>query len=149
MSKYIPRKRGPYRRLKPTQFELKWGVDCETLAREENVTTTCLHMRVYLYGTPYQRAPKPHPLEAKFGMTPYQIAQLLNINLSCVQMRFKKWGTPFIITSPKRPAAPLNPAKIRPNVYKGWLHPRHPDYAAWVEKCEKLQENIRYVDTTQ
>jgi len=54
---------------KITQFEHKWGIDAIRLAELEEVTPDAIHMRVQLYGTPFQRRKKLTLWEEQYGKT--------------------------------------------------------------------------------
>ena len=75
----MPNKTGFIEPEKPqetqTDFELKWGEPAYKIAERENVSTTTIHMRVWNYGTPFQRKAKPSEWETKYGKTKVEICK--------------------------------------------------------------------------
>lgn len=120
-----------YRKIAPTEFEIKWGIDSHKLAKQEGISTTALHMRVYLYGTPFQRAKKPTKCEREMGKTSWEIGEELGINFTCVEQRLKKYGTPYIDPKTKGRGIPEGETHKSVKKYRNkfWLHPNHPRYA--------------------
>lgn len=142
----MTKKRQPYKKLKPTQFQTRWGVDIHELAKSEGVTSAAINMRVMNYGSPFQRAPAPDMYETTWGMTRLEIAQMLNITLVNVSTRIRNHGTPFIITVNRYPKKQFtDDERVRQNTYKGWLHPLHPNYLEWQAECQAKREAIQWL----
>jgi hypothetical protein len=78
-------------------FEDKFGEPAWQVARRENTSLDAIHMRVHLYGSPYQRKKKPTPIEAKTGLTTLEWARRLNMHPLTVERRFAQYGHPDCI----------------------------------------------------
>ena len=80
---------------KVTNFEAKWGIHVKDLAEQEMVTPEALHMRVKLYGSPFQRKPKPTVTELMYGKTKYEIADEENIHPGSLIVRLYEQGDAY------------------------------------------------------
>ena len=122
-------------------FVKKWGIRAIELAKQEGVSTDAIHMRVQLYGTPYQRKAKPTLCEQIHGKTDYELGMELNLHPQSVRRRVKVYGDAY--RENPRQEHPLRGQVIstkkdwRTDVKrtKFWLHPKHPDYP--VERGDK------------
>lgn len=85
------------RHVRTGGFEEKYGEPAWKVAKRENTSIDAIHMRVHLYGSPYQRKKKPTPIEAKTGLTVLEWARRLNMHPLTIQNRFKKHGHPDCI----------------------------------------------------
>jgi len=111
---------------KLTQFEKRWGIHAQDLAHSEGVDTPAIHMRVYHWGTPWQRARKPTQWEKQYGKS---LAEM------CTQYKLNPWTMLSRHLEGKAFDAPTNadydydPARWGNNARRPfWLHPEHPDY---------------------
>ncbi len=115
-----------------TPFEQKWGISANDLAQQENVSTPAIHMRVKLYGTPFQRKSKPTNIERKYGKTIFEIAKEIGVHPMSVVMREHHFNNAYREGSYPHPTRGKklkeNPT-WRKNARKVfWIHPNHPDY---------------------
>ena len=154
----MPNKTGFIIKQKPmtnkSQFEKKWGEPAWKIAERENVSTTTIHMRVYNYGTPYQRKAKPSYWEAKYGKTIVEICKELYIHPVALILREKSHGTVYCEDTLKNVGTYRNrkvPKYLNTKHWtelphfkgdKYWLMPEHPDYKEQREiaqqwDCEK------------
>ena len=126
-------------------FEDKWGVDLYEFAAEEGVSDVAIRMRIFVFGTPFQRTRRPSMFEYKWGMTLTDIAELLDISECNVRNRTGRHGTPFLNLRRQKKGIPF---KLRPGEkpHKSWLHPLHPSYSKWQAKCAAKREAIEYVN---
>lgn len=117
-----------------TPFEQKWGISANELAEQEGVGTPAIHMRVNLYGTPFQRKAKPTNIERKYGATIFELGKQLNLHPISVVQRELWFGD--VYRESDRPShnrgkslKPEEEKKWRKH-YKDvfWLHENHPDY---------------------
>ena len=117
-----------------TPFEQKWGISANELAEAEGVSTPAIHMRVNLYGTPFQRKAKPSKIEGKYGKTIFELGKQLNLHPISVVQRELWFGNVF--RESNKPS-PTRGKTLKPEEYKKWrkhykdrfwLHKNHPDY---------------------
>ena len=135
---------GKNRRLKPTKFTQKWGIDALTLAEQEGVTPDAIHMRVRNYGTPFQRAKRPDKLERKYGKTQRELAVHTGLSFNTIMFYenekggvFQDWKHNY-----KNRKGLYNPGTEWTNTKRRdqfWLHPLHPRYAD-ARNCEYTGE---------
>ena len=117
-----------------TPFLRKWGIRAVDLAKEEGVSTECIHMRVQNYGTPFQRKAKPTYCEKVHNKTDYELGMELNIHPQSIRRKVRLYGTAYYEnprqTHPLRGKVISTKKDWRTEVKKTrfWLHPRHPDY---------------------
>lgn len=78
-----------------TGFLRKWGISAPDLALVEGTTIDAIHMRVYKFGTPFQRRKKPSKFEIDWGKTNCQLALELGLHPITVSERIQKYGTPY------------------------------------------------------
>jgi hypothetical protein len=83
---------------KITQFEHKWGINAIRLAELEEVTPDAIHMRVQLYGTPFQRRAKPTLWENKYGKTLGQMALETGLHPITLANKHYKFGDVYAET---------------------------------------------------
>lgn len=132
------------RRLKPTKFIRLWGIDPQDMAKQEQLTTDALHMRVMLFGTPYQRKAKPNNMEMITGRTAHELCERMNLNRKTIFSRFAQFTDPFRIprSYTVRDDLDYQPGICDHHKYKFWLHPMHPNYyterAKWLPFLRKL-----------
>lgn len=129
---------------KMTNFEAKWGIHAVELANEEMVKPEALHMRIKLFGSPFQRGPLPFLEELMYGKTRYEMAQELDIHPGSLMFRLKETGdayyeSPYTRTSGMRFGGEdwrERKAAMKP---QGWLSHRHPFAKTWrVEVLDAL-----------
>lgn len=73
-----------------TEFVRRWGIHADDLALVEGVTVDAIHMRVFKFGTPFQRRSRMSKYEQKYGCTLPQLADQLGIHPASVIERDKK-----------------------------------------------------------
>lgn len=103
---------------KITQFEHKWGIDAIKLAELEGVTPDAIHMRVQLYGTPFQRRNKVTLWEEKYGKTLGQIALEEGLHPITVANKHYRFGDVYAKTDQRF-------ARGKHTKVKWWLIPRY------------------------
>lgn len=119
---------------KPDSFYSKWGIHATDLAKEEGVSTECIHMRVFNFGNPHQRKAKPTLCEQIHSKTDYELGLELNLHPQSIRRKVRLYGDAYH-ENPKQ-QHPLRGKVIstkkdwRSNTKKTkfWLSPRHPDY---------------------
>jgi len=136
-----------YKQHTTTSFELKWGVMAADLAKSENTTIDAIHMRVYNFGSPFQRKSKPTPFEVFFKKTQLELAQECDVHISTIAQRVRKTGSPYSKDLPRSYEGrhgltkgfdhfnDLKATITAPYQKSGeWLHPDHPEYRTWRSK---------------
>jgi hypothetical protein len=131
----------PKNPLKKTPFSEKWGILSKDLAFEEGTTTAAIHMRVFNYGTPFQRKKAPTICEVMTGRTAIDLAHELNVTPCTISKRIQDYGDPFYVSNMTAANAGATRASVHWSKTKqggvvigtkqGWLHPRHPEYNTW------------------
>ncbi len=121
------------RKFITTEFERKWGMEAAELARQENVSTPAIHMRVRNYGTPFQRAKRPDRYERKYGKTQLELAQETGLSYNTIMFYenekggvFQDWNHNY-----KNRKGNISPETQWSNTNRRdqfWLHPEHPRY---------------------
>ena len=132
------------KKLGRTRFELEYGERIEEFAARECVTTEAVWNRIRMWGSPYQRRAKPTKYERQYARTQYEIAEEINRHPHTVICNLKKGQSAFTTTKDRPggwpgPASKFGCANWREAIQAGhyasiqhpWLHPLHPDYAAW------------------
>jgi len=117
-----------------TGFYEKWGIHATDLAKQENVSTECIHMRVMNYGTPFQRKKNPTLCEQLHHKTDYELGLELNLHPQSVRRRVNTYKNAY--RENPRQEHPLRGKIIsakedwRTNVKKSrfWLMPEHKNY---------------------
>ena len=143
------------KKQKSTKFSRKWGIHAIDLAEQENVSPDAIHMRVRLFGTPWQRRTEPTKCEQLTGFTTCQLAVILDLHPMTIDDRIKDHNNPFVEMSTRTDAGimrvptsgihwtkqPFFKDNIR--AWKSWLMPEHPCWAEWKEEkrqnCERLK----------
>ena len=135
-----------YQRKAQTNFNRLWGIDARELCIQENTTPAAMHMRVYLYGTPYQRAKAPNIFEERTGRSCHELCERTGLNSGTLFSRFYQNGNPFYVL--KRTGWGDTEYRAPISVIKRtgfWLHPNHPDYdterARWIPYLTELDPN--------
>lgn len=94
--KYVSRQHSPKTLKKnPDSFYSKWGRHATDIAKEENVSTECIHMRVMLYGHPLQRKAKPSLAEKIHNKTEYELACELDMHPQSVRRKLQLYGDAY------------------------------------------------------
>ena len=129
---------------KVTNFEAKWGIHVKDLAEQEMVTPEALHMRIKLYGSPFQRKPKPTVTELMYGKTKYEIADEENIHPGSLIVRLYEQGDAYYRSNHQYTIGNDYGGREWKSDKKaqkpqGWLDQRHPAYTKW------RVEVVRYV----
>jgi len=133
---------------KQTLFESKWGIRADELARSECITVDGVHMRVYLWGNPFQRRAKPTKWEREIGVHPIEISADLGVHPATIANWLVQGFNPYRkvwvtyahrMSAEQRARQAVNPDRsvwnnrIYRKILKAsvtfWLHPKHPDYA--------------------
>jgi transposase len=114
-----------------TNFEKRWGEKAREIAKREDVSVPTIHMRVYNYGTPYQRAAKPSVWEEKYRKTQLEIAYELDTHPVTLQQKLRKHGdcyytSAFTVKKSNHRAGWKSDPKY--TKCRRWLMPEHPDY---------------------
>lgn len=121
---------------KITHFQHRWGIHAVELANEEMVKPEALHMRIKLFGSPFQRMPIPSIPEIMYGKTKFQLAEETNIHPGSLMHRLINTGDAYYESNYQHTAG-MNfggddwrdrKAAVKP---QGWLSPRHPAYTTW------------------
>ena len=121
---------------KITNFEAKWGIHILELAEREMVTPEALHMRVKLYGSPFQRKPKPTVCEVMYGKTQYEIADEENIHPGSLIVRLYDQGDAYYRSNYQKTIGYDYGGREWKSDKKaqkpqGWLSEEHPCYTTW------------------
>jgi len=133
-----------YNLVKPTKFFKKWGIDTKMLAQQEDVSRTALHMRVQLYGTPFQRKQQPNKFELATGRACSELVEITGLKPTAIYSRFRQFNDPFHVPHKNWLFGDVNydEEKYGRYMFKFWLHPRHPDYqterAKWLPFLESI-----------
>lgn len=117
-----------------TKFEEDWGMSAYDFALQEGVSVEAIHMRIYKFGTPYQRKKSPTRWEKKYSKTANELSVLLNLHPSTMDTREKKYGNVYYQTQTKKSGRKADQTyrQKMPNWgLDSWLHPQHPDYTKW------------------
>jgi len=131
----MPTKTGYIQKQKPNKsktFESKWGEPAYKIAQREDVAVATIHMRVFNYGSPYQRTSKPSISEVLCGKTLYQLGKELNLHPISVQQRIRKHNNPYISEKGMDKPFPTHKYSKNKGRHDIWLMPEHPCYAEWV-----------------
>jgi len=137
-----------------TKFKAKWGIHAIDLAEREQVSPDAIHMRIYKYGSPWQRRTKPTKCEELTGIVSYQLAKILDVHPITVDDRIREYNNPFVVLSNRSDAGigrpptsgviwykqPLFKDNIR--AWKSWLAPEHPCHAEWKAKKTANMEKL-------
>ena len=139
----MPKRTGYIQDHKPinkvTEFEKKWGEPAWKVAKRENVSIQNIHMRVYNYGTPYQRRAKPSRYEAIYGKTCNEIALELNLHPFTVQCRLRKKGDCYYESAWAHSKTTSNhnwKSDPKWNKNRRWLMPEHHEYDVYFSTPE-------------
>jgi hypothetical protein len=114
-----------------TNFEKRWGEKAREIAKRENVSVPTIHMRVYNYGTPYQRAAQPSVWEEKYRKTQIEIAYELDTHPVTLQQKLRRYGDCYYSSAyTKKKSNHREGWKNDPKYTKcrRWLMPEHPNY---------------------
>lgn len=119
-----------------TNFEAKWGIHVNDLAKQEMVTPEALHMRIKLYGSPFQRKPKPTITEVMYGKTKYEIADEENIHPGSLIIRLYEQGDAYYrsnhqYTIGKQYGGRDWKSDKKAQKPQGWLDKKHPAHTKW------------------
>jgi len=127
-----------------TGFAEKWGISAKELALEEGLTNpAAIHMRVFNYGTPFQRKKAPTICEVMTGRTAIDLAHELNVTPCTISKRIQDHGDAYYESD--MPTVQATKGTTRAAVHwsktkhaglvrgtrEGWLSPRHPEYKTW------------------
>jgi hypothetical protein len=88
-SKYAGGKHHLINSHEETRFKEQWGITAYDLSRVEGVTPDAIHMRVMLYGTPFQRRKKETMWETKYGKPLGQLALERGIHPGTIHVRHR------------------------------------------------------------
>lgn len=121
-------KKGSTKHIGPSPFELKWGIDLDTLAKQDGVTNEAIYMRINHFGTPFQRKKKPTTLEAKYHKTAVELCHELGVHPVTLGLREREFGTVYVPVKRKTKVKPEQMLEKIPINKLFWLHPMHPDY---------------------
>lgn len=116
-------------KLKNTSFTRKWGISAWELAKQDDVNTATIHMRVHNFGSPFQRSQKPTICEELCGKTTVELSEELNLHPISIEQRVRKYANPYKSAKDiKKEVAEFKPFHGR---RKSWLMEEHPCYAEW------------------
>jgi len=116
-----------------TGFKDKWGIHATDLAKQENVSTESIHMRVMNYGTPFQRRKNPTMCERVHNKTEVELAIELGMHPQSIRVKVRKYGDAY---HPGEKTGP-NKGVVFGNDWKDtnkaknnrfWLMPEHENY---------------------
>jgi hypothetical protein len=138
-------KRREGRKKIKNEFEKKWKIHVRELADAEGVSEEAIYMRVYNYGTPFQRRAEPTMLERAYGKTMGEIAHETGQHPVTVMTNHREKGDAY--WQPKKGPTKLRGLKHNDGDWKTqsrycrapWLMEQHPDYSAW-RNCTLFQD---------
>jgi len=142
----INRKTGYIQKQKPNKsktFESKWGEPAYKIAQREDVAVATIHMRVFNYGSPYQRTSKPSISEVLCGKTLYQLGEELNLHPITVQQRIRAHNNPYISMRGIEKEFSTHNFSKKKGRKDIWLMPEHPCHAEWVEMKAKKDAELK------
>ena len=151
----MPTKTGYIQKQKPNKsktFKDKWGEPAYKIAQRENVAVATIHMRVFNYGSPYQRAKKPSISEVLCGKTLYQLGEELNLHPITVQQRIRAHNNPYISMRGIEKDFSTHKFSKKKGRKDIWLMPEHPCYAEWVADRQlddaflKMQKGVKHAN---
>ena len=121
---------------KKTSFETKWGIRADEIAARDGTTVPAIHMRVFKFGTPWQRKKKATYFEKKYSKTMWEMACEFDVHPLTIAYLDKKFGNAYLGNGKPHKNRGKQRAKVHwkdVNRYKSlpWLSPEHPDYDAW------------------
>jgi len=143
------------KKQKSTKFSRKWGIHAIDLAEQENVSPDAIHMRIRLFGTPWQRRSEPTLCEEMTGFTLFQLAKILDLHPFTVGSRIDKYNNPFVVIYEMSEENKVKSYKsnvhwtkqplFRDNIrgWKNWIMPQHPDWAEWKEQKRQDLEILK------
>lgn len=134
-----------------TDFETKWGIHIDDLARVEDVTPDAIRMRVMKWGTPFQRRAKMSKYEKKYGKTQAQLALELGIHPITVACREQSHGNVYYFSDVTRTRWNLgqvtNDKKVHWTESGSWQFTLKSTYFTLEEAVAKLAELDKHNDT--
>lgn len=114
---------------KYSNFQSKWGIHAVDLAEAEGVSPDAIHMRVYLWGSPYQRRAKPTKWEREYGMSLTELCEHYDLSPWTIA---KRQSAGIGLDQPSNSDLDWRESKTvfnKPISKPFWLHPDHPAYA--------------------
>jgi hypothetical protein len=119
-----------------TNFEAKWGIHIKDLAEQEMVTPEAIHMRIKLYGSPFQRKPKPTVCEVMYGKTKFEIAEEENMHPGSLIVRLYDQGDAYYRSNRQHTIGNEYggidwKSQKKAQKPQGWLDQKHPAYTRW------------------
>lgn len=118
----------------PDSFISKWGIHAVDLAKQEEVHTASIHMRVLKFGNPFQRRAKPTKCEQLHHKTDFELGLELDLHPQSVRRRVNTYGDAYRENPhhehPYRGQQISATTDWRTKVKKTkfWLHPSHVNY---------------------
>lgn len=113
---------------KHSRFSIKWGIRADDLAEQEGVTPDAIHMRVYLWHTPWRRRARPTKWEIAYGQSLTELCDHYDLSPWNITKRTSQ-GIPLDQPSQStydwRASKTVNMKKISKPF---WLHPEHQGY---------------------
>ena len=140
------------KKRKTTKFYERWGIHAVDLAEREKLSPDSMHMRVRLFGTPFQRRTEPTVCEQLTGFTAFQLGMILDLHPITVDNRIRKYNNPFVEMGDGADRRPYKggvhwskqPAfRDNQRAWKSWLAPEHPCWAEWKSKRTKDLERMK------
>ena len=132
-----------------THFEYTWGFKANDLAKRDCVTPEALHMRVKIFGTPFQRLPQPSICEMMYNKTNVELAYEINMHPTALLTRMNNTGDAYYESNYMH-----NQGKhLRGIDWKttkwakkpqGWLAPEHPQHQYWRYNIHNLMCRHNY-----
>lgn len=113
---------------KHSNFQSKWGIHSVDLAEAEGVGPDAIHMRVYLWGTPWRRRARPTKWERKYGQSLVELCDHYDLSPWCINQR-ENAGVP--LDQPAQSTLDWRASKTvfdKPISKPFWLHPQHQGY---------------------
>ena len=126
-----------------TDFEIQWGIHCKDFSVAEGLEhAESIRMRVKRFGTPFMRRAKPTKFERKYARTLYEIAEERGVHPVTIMTNERLRGNAFHYNPDHHASRDFDlkdECAWREAIQKRrywsqqspWLHPNHPDYAAW------------------
>ena len=119
-----------------SSFKHDWGVHVLDIAEKEGKTPEAIYLRVYRFGSPFQRRKNPSAVEKHYAKTQSELAYELGMHPLTLSQKHRHHGSVYHkqprTDSAKGWTTTDHGWKSNPKYNaKPWLMEEHPDYAAW------------------
>ena len=132
-----------------THFEYTWGIHSKELAKRDCVTPEALHMRVKLFGTPFQRLPQPSICELMYNKTNIELAREVGMHPTALLTRLNNSGSAYYESNYMHNqgkhfrGVDWKTTKWA-NKPQGWLAPEHPQHQYWRYNIHNVMSRHNY-----